>query len=162
MINVLIANRLVSSLVAAVNEVFGHREQIPKCLITDRESGFLSKAFQSYLLTWPFTIHHVTGAPYQGCHAGHYERLHLHVNKFLTGALLASGESVYCWHRHSAEATRLHNVMPFDQDVDLSPMDMFRAYAPRRLLKKPDLGKDEIVDKLHMIPPDVTSVMCLR
>ncbi|EEQ98876.1 hypothetical protein Pmar_PMAR012890 [Perkinsus marinus ATCC 50983] len=48
--------------------------------------------------------------------------------------------------------------MPFDQDVDLSPMDMFRAYAPRRLLKKPDLGKDEIVDKLHMIPPDVPSV----
>ncbi|EEQ98879.1 hypothetical protein Pmar_PMAR012893 [Perkinsus marinus ATCC 50983] len=44
-----------------------------------------------------------------------------------------------------------------DEDVDLSPMDMFRAYAPRRLLN--NLGKDEIVDKLHMIPPDVPSVI---
>ncbi|KAF4682851.1 hypothetical protein FOZ63_019878, partial [Perkinsus olseni] len=157
MINVPIANRLVTTLVSAVDEVFVTREQIPKCLITDRESGFLSKTFQSYLLTLPFVIHHVTGAPYQGPHGGHYERLHADITKFLKGALVAAGENAFCWHRHLPEATRLHNVMPFDQDIDLSPMDLFRGYAPRRLLD--NLEKDEIVDKLHMVSPDVPSII---
>ncbi|KAF4675396.1 hypothetical protein FOZ60_001027 [Perkinsus olseni] len=41
------SNRLVTTLVSAVDEVFVTREQIPKCLITDRESGFLRSTWGS-------------------------------------------------------------------------------------------------------------------
>ncbi|KAF4756128.1 hypothetical protein FOZ62_027971, partial [Perkinsus olseni] len=134
MINVPVRDRSVSSLIATVKEVFLEREQVPKCLITDREQSFLSKAFQSFLLSLPFTIHHVTGAPYQGPHAGHYERLHADITKFLQGALVAAGEDTYCWHRHLQHATQLHNTLPYDECIDVSPAELFRGYVPRKAM----------------------------
>ncbi|KAF4724393.1 hypothetical protein FOZ63_029797, partial [Perkinsus olseni] len=106
MINVPVRDRSVSSLIATVKEVFLEREQVPKCLITDREQSFLS----------------------------HYERLHADITKFLQGALVAAGEDTYCWHRHLQHATQLHNTLPYDECIDVSPAELFRGYVPRKAM----------------------------